>query len=658
MGCAHLMESRTVAKFSAALDKKDSKLVEAASTEEFHKKALRHAKALDDFQVLNLPDGKINVIKVEDDGPNRKKVKVEVGERKQKLQYELVRDKKTRKWLVDDIRTPQKRNGLVVARSVTEQMDLLLTAREFLDACAGGERKQILAVTTPELQMALKKLPPKSLAGLAKEVAGSKADQAKFRPKATLDGTAARILLRRKTGDIVMALSQIDGKWKIADVAAESKGGKRHVASLLKKAVVVQATREFLRAYEAGDKKKLAKLCTPKLYSESLDYADLSTFPLPKSSGDNTNFDIALKGDRANAVLPGDQNTMVRITLAAIKPDDKDARSGNEYRVEDVAIYRLDGKQEVRISSFFVSRAWVKEFAQALAIGDLTVLRKASSVDFNRRVWGMADKNLMRTLPVMGLTTPRVRIETATYHGPVTEVMVRQGNKDATYVLRERQGRVRVDDVKVLEYGKPKSLKAYLELAIPIARFSRGIEERKLAELQQNSSRGLNRLVWMQCREVPSSAGFAPRFLKERISAIDRNGDDYLVTLGDDKHGARVLLVHENSRYVVEDVTLIAGPLPNQRAQLKQKLRLELATSTRNSQMARGDRQAHNMQSPPSTRKVDDQMSDRRKADQSHRMGVRQAGHRVGDERASLTPIQVDPHGTAFSHPADDGGMR
>ena len=664
VGCSHFMETRSVARFADALEAKDKQELKAATTANFHDKALRHTKSLEDFQVLNLPDGKINVIKVIEDGKDRRKVNVTVGERKQKLQFELTRDKKSGSWLVDDVRTPKKRNGLVVARSVAEQMDLLLTAREFLEACSTGDRDDVLKACTPELSGSLKVLSPKALSAMVKPIAGTKSERSKQKPRATLDGPAALIVLNRKSGKLLMKLAQIDDKWKIADVAMESLKDSNHINSLHKQAVVVRTTRQFLAAYHASDKKQLAALCTTKLYRESLRYAKLSDFPLPAPASEGKlKFDVTLKGGKANAVLTDGDASMIRITLTEVKPGKDEKTDKKDYRVEDVARYRRNSRTETRISSFYVSRAWAKEFALALATGDLGILKKASTSDFNRRVWRLADKNLMREMPVMGLTSPRIEIESTTHHGPVTEILAKQGQLDTTWVLREHEGRVRVDDVKVIEYGKPKSLKAYLELAIPIARFRRGIREKNLSELQQNSSEGLNRLVWRQTRgPLPNSAIGAIPYLAGKVNSIAKMGDNYIVSLGGKTRGARIHLVEEKSRYVVDDVTLIGGTRPTQRAQLKQRLRMELATSTKLSKAGNGNRHASYSTLPPSNGTGNDRLWGKHPRRDS---GMRHAVHTDSGNGSTYsvrnmpkTPIVVDPGGSAFSDPVGDSTMR
>jgi len=591
IGCTHLIESRTVNKFAEALDKKNVSLAKSEATEEFNRKALRHTRALDDFEVLHLPAGKASVVKVEDESPTVKKVTVEVGKKKRKLLYKLVKNEKSDKWLVDDIYVRQRRRGATVTEPVTKQMDLLLTVREFLEAWDGGGRGQILNVVTPELGGELRQLPGPALKQLARQVVGKPSADKKLRPKAELDGAAAIVSLPRINGKMVLALKMRDGKWKVADVAVEARRQKDHLPSLLKKTVVVRTAHNFLAAYAAGNRRELEKLSTRKFYAETLSSSDLALMPLQSPGAADAEFEVTLEKTRANFLVK-EPKRWVRISLIPLDKKADAAEGGRrkaeggrrtnaatQYLVEDVAVHKLGTKQEVRLSSFFTGRAKATLFAAAIARRDVPVLSKLSTGDFRRRVWDDLDPGMERSLPMPGLADSRLFVEWVDFHGAVTELHGRQGTQDVTYVLRERQGQVHVDDVRVLKYGKPTSLKGSLELAIPLRKFAAAIQKGDIPALQRVSSTDFNRLIWKQARSMPPSGRFVPRYLEGAIASVVRSGDETIVSVGDSRHGAKVKLLDQNGRYVVDDIVLIAGPLPSQRAALKQQLRTEMANS-------------------------------------------------------------------------------
>jgi hypothetical protein len=576
-GCSHFIESRTVNKFAEALEKKNVDLAKSEATEDFNRKALRHTKALDDFEVLHLPSGKASVVKVEDESPTVKKVTVEVGKKKRKLLYKLVKNKKSGQWLVDDIYVRQRRHGATITEPVTKQMDLLLTVREFLDAWDGGGQRPILNVVTPELGKELAALPEPALTQLARQVVGKHSSNKKLRPKAEMDGAAAIVSLPQVNGKMILALRLRGGKWKVADVAVESRRKQNQLPSLLKKAVVMRTAHNFLAAYAAGDRKKLERLSTRKFYGESLASSDLGLMPLQTAGQTKAEFEVTLEKTRANYLVK-EPGRWVRISLI---PLDKktDANSPTEYLVEDAAVHKLGSKQEVRLSSFFTGRVKAKLFAAALARRDVSVLTKLSTGDFRRRVWDDVDRGMERLLPVPGLSNGRLTVDWVDFDGAVTELNGRQGHQDVTYVLRERQGQVHVDDVRLLKFGKPTSLKASLELAIPILKFAAALRKADIPALQRVSSDDFNRLIWRQARTMPPSGRVVPPYLLGPIRSVVRSGDETIVTVGSRQYGAKVNLLNQNARYVVDDIVLIAGPLPSQQAKLKQQMRTEMANS-------------------------------------------------------------------------------
>ncbi|MCH8829317.1 MAG: hypothetical protein IID45_07040 [Planctomycetes bacterium] len=253
-----------------------------------------------------------------------------------------------------------------------------------------------------------------------------------------------------------------------------------------------------------------------------------------------------------------------------------DADSPTEYLVEDVTVFQLDSKQEIRLSSLFTARERMLVFMEALARRDPIVIRKTASGDFNRRVWNQADAMFLHSsLPAE--FSAQARILDTRYSGPVTTIRVQQNGRNLTYVLRNNAGQVRVDDVLLDEPGRPVSLKDRLELQLPIYRFRVGLETGNIPLLQRTSSRDFNRLIWKQAKTVPYIGSIAPRYLQEPLSSVGKLGDQIVVTLGNERHGAKVLINNESGYFVIDDVVLIAGRRPQQRTQLKQSLRTHFA---------------------------------------------------------------------------------
>jgi len=132
-------------------------------------------------------------------------------------------------------------------KSVTEQMDLLLTVREFVSAWEKGNRDDILGTTDGDFKETLQQLHPAFLAKLSQKVAGESKSSKKRRPDAQLDKNIAIIRLPRRSGEMVISMKLQDGKWKATDVAVESKVDGNHISSAKKQAKMLLAVSRCLQ---------------------------------------------------------------------------------------------------------------------------------------------------------------------------------------------------------------------------------------------------------------------------------------------------------------------------------------------------------------------------------------------------------------------------
>jgi hypothetical protein len=146
-----------------------------------------------------------------------------------------------------------------------------------------------------------------------------------------------------------------------------------------------------------------------------------------------------------------------------------------------------------------------------------------------------------------------------------------------TYVLRDRLGDVRIDDVLVGVPGRPFSLKETLETMLPVTRYIQGVRSGQLGKLQRNSSLDFNRLVWTQIDRVPPICELAIKHMQTPLTTLERGETNALIVLGDDRSGARVLLTKEHGQYVIDEVQLVAGAQPNERVKLKENIRFQMA---------------------------------------------------------------------------------
>jgi hypothetical protein len=164
------------------------------------------------------------------------------------------------------------------------------------------------------------------------------------------------------------------------------------------------------------------------------------------------------------------------------------------------------------------------------------------------------------------------------FQGAVTEITVTQGRLAITYVLREQGGVLLVDDILVPARDRPGSLKHQLERLVPVSGFAGALLSGDASKVTRHVSSNFNRLVFKQLDQLPRQATVVPRYLKLKVSRMQRREDQREeVLLGDEKFGARVVLVSEAGRFVVDDVELLAGRDPSRPTWLKQTLRLEVA---------------------------------------------------------------------------------
>ena len=219
----------------------------------------------------------------------------------------------------------------------------------------------------------------------------------------------------------------------------------------------------------------------------------------------------------------------------------------------------------------------VELYAEALSLRELETVRMMSTPEFKQRVWQRIDEKLLMQLPMPEIENAPPKILTTVFMGAVTEVTVRQGSRALVYVLQDSNGALLVNDVLLPVSGRPNSLRKTLEAMVPVVQFANALSQRNVGELQQLSSRDLNRKVWHRAKQVPSIGLKMHEHFAVPLLALDMNEERAVVGLGDDQYGARVLLLREGDRFVVDDVRLIAGAEIKQRIDLKEAMQLELS---------------------------------------------------------------------------------
>jgi hypothetical protein len=589
-GCANIVETRTIARFTEALDSGNLEQIKQATSSSFGERALRQDAAVDDLKLLRLPTGDLEIDKVEEVSPTTKRVTVLVGESKQKLKYQLKLDPQNKKWVVDDVYLKQKRDGVTATKSVTEQMDLLLSVREFLTAWKEGDRDDVLRTVTPEFSDALRPLPPAYLHRLTQQVVGKQKTGNKLQPRAQLDEDTAHIRLPIAVGELWLTAKRLGGHWLVDEVEVKSREEMDAVPSTRQLAQVTHAATAFLAAYHDGNKTELQSLCTPKFFGGSLAPANLSQVPLPSADvpPEKVQVQVAwhngaasdpelqqLQGKHSDFLIEGPAEI---IKLSLIRDGGADASQSAKYLVEDVTLYELDSRQEKRLSALFTAQALVQVFAEALASRDLETLFHNASPDFQRRVWKRLHAGTLQEMPLTEIEDAAPKVQTTVFSGTLTEVTVTQGSRALTYVLQDLQGSLLVDDVLMPTLGRPSSLKSTMELMLPVLDFAAGLRLGQIDMLKSQSSRDFNRLVWQQTTKFPNVGQNAVPHLLAPLISVEQSDDHAKLVLGDDKLGAQVTLVKESGQFVVDDVLLISGTMPRDHVELKRVLRMHVAT--------------------------------------------------------------------------------
>lgn len=579
-GCANLMTSRAIDVFARNLAEGDTEQLRSVSSERFAQQALRLPEAGDDLKVLNVPKGKLTVLKTEDVSENKKHVTVQVGESDkggQILEYHLTRQPGQYRWVVDDVFITQNRQGRSgpVTKSLTEQMDLLLTVREFLAAWKSGTRDEVLAISADELRSALADLPPTYLQQLTSDTVGGISTRS-MRPEARIDGERAVVMVSRSRGNLMISLARQQDRWQVTDVAADARDGTS-VASVRVMAGALQTAVRFLNAYSAADRTAMSAVSDPA-FDKKLAGADLSTVPLPVVGMLAAGYKYLHHGDTVDLVV---SHGAARYVVTLKKKSEEAVGLPNKlptYLVSEVTLYE-EGTSEVKLlSSVFTVHAVVEVFADALIARDRTRLMVLSTADFNERAWSATGDVVLQAIPLPDIEAAPPRVVATVFQGPLTEVTVTQGSKALTYVLRSSRNGMLVDDVLLPVSGRSNSLKANVELLAPLYGFALGIYHHDMELLKRTSGSGLTRMVWSQTQSVPDVAGFrVVDYLAMPVKSIKTTGDRTLIELSDGRRTARAILSREGRHIVVQDVQLSAGEAPGQQVELLQALRQVIA---------------------------------------------------------------------------------
>ncbi|RLS44824.1 MAG: hypothetical protein DWH81_00165 [Planctomycetota bacterium] len=568
-GCTKMLTQQAVDRFSKSLADKDPDGMKLAVSDQFERRALRREEALRDMEVLNFQTGKNKILEIEQVSKDEVRAKVEIGKNKaaREVVYTLTRDPKIQRWVVDDVTLKQDSGRGEVTRSAIEQLDLVMSVREFVDAWHSQEPEKILSVTAPELREQLEPLPPAWLTQLAGHVAQQTPQQKSLRPDARMKDDSAFV----QVGTVTVQFQLINDRWLVRDAAL--KDDENTVRSALKLATALRQSQEFLNAYSAGDKERLSKVASKSFHDSCLVSADLSQAPVPGKELFEKPYEARQQKDSLDLILKSSTGAVVVSLDVLSKTGTTTPEKSALPLVSEVTLAEDGTRESKRLSSVFLHEAMVNLYSEALVARDVPRLQSMSTLDFRERVWDRVRPDVIKALPLPEIEAAAPEIFHVTYAGAKTEVTVTQGTRALTYVLRSQPGRMEIEDILIPVENRPSSLKLTMENLIPVYEFIAGIEGNNIQRVSHCSAESFNAMIWSQLSEVPD-LGFDPIALLT-LPLTGMKVDDKLTRLqfGNSKLGAEVQIERSEGQTHIHDMTLITGTGPNNRHELLATMR-------------------------------------------------------------------------------------
>lgn len=575
-GCAHMVESRVVQAFAQSLQDHDSAQLIAGTSSDFESKAVKGDETFRALKMIELPEGtpKVTFVKAikDEDGKKvvAKRVTVTVGKEKRKLYFNLKREGASGRWVVDDLFL--SKDDLENNKSVALRLAVILALQESLDAWKSGVRDRILAAATPEFAQSLSDLTTLQMAQFAKKVTSDMADTTKVDKEEIREDTA-EVLVNKQDADLILRFRRDDKRWRLDDLAVRYRRDGDDIASARLVSAAMGAALKFESAFRNSDKRVLEQVCTPAFFEGSLAPSDLTQVRLPETGPGLEDFDFKLDNARATFVVrTGNEELTISLKQQVIEK----LHAVPRYLVDDVTIYDLKSSQDKRLSSLFTAQVTMENFSNALARRDIETLKKNSTHDFNDRVWFKTTPAHFDGLPMARLAPVKPTILQTSFKGSLTEILIEQGDLPLTYVLRDEGGRMLVDDVLAPASEWPGSMKASVEVLLSILNFRQALAASNMEAIRHTTSNDFTRFAWKHFQIAPQFDLNPDDFLKSSLTAVNRTGDRAEVVFGDAQHGARFQMVKEKDLFVVDDVTLIAGPLDRQKIAMKRTIRTQL----------------------------------------------------------------------------------
>ncbi len=568
-GCAtSLLEERVITEFVAAVDEENVPAMRRVVSTEFERKALRSDDVLRDLDLVKLPSGELDVVKVEESEDNQRSVIVRDGDGAD-YKFELVRDPNKRRWAVDDVLVRQQKKWKKIRSSVTwptsQLMDLVFTVREYLDAWSETDRSRIIAKSAPSLAASLEAVPESWLPVITNAIATNYDSSLSRKPEAHLTDDSAVVRMPIRGGSLLVSAVQIDGEWLVEDIEIHSRSDAGHPGSVRRQADSIASLNRFLRSFENGDREGLQACSTAQFYDATLQFGDLSLVQLPSAETAPQELSIIAYSGHVTIVIPGERE-YVRFEL--IDPTHNSEKhiindtSARVFRIDNVILNDRTRRNERTLASVFTAPARASLFFEALKKRDTAMLKQLSTREFNNDVWNhITDQSFSRlTLPTRQLQG--MKLDGSDVRGTRTELTFTTPQSGQVRCrMLEQSGRLLVDDVQYAGADhQTLSLRVQSALQVPIAQFTEAWRATDLEALKKSVSTGFDRLVLSNFTSFPPDDVHLADRLDTALRATRVTQERATVNMGlASTDTAEVHLIFEHKRWVIDDIAIPEG---------------------------------------------------------------------------------------------------
>ncbi len=581
----HGTEQRVITLFTDAIGENNEPALRRIVSTRFEQKALRAKDSFKDLEILNLPKSKLEVVESKELEDNKYEAVAKDEKTGTKYQFIIVRDVEKKRWAVDDVMLRQQKKGTRATKSSVEVMDLLLTIREFLDTWENADRSAVLQAVSTELRTPLEKLPEPWLQQLIARVSSEYETGMARRPEAQMNESDAIVKMPSKNGFLILNVAREDEQWLVSNIEVRLRKSDDHPGSILRQARAMNAVTSFLGAYSAQDQIQLQKYAEDKFYKNSLSIGDLSMIPLPSPDHAPDDFEIQSFAGQLTVMIP-DQENVVRVDLttpevANAKDDRKRAISSaieSEFIIADVTIYDRQSHQQQNLRSAFTAPARAMLFLSALQTRDLPMLKQTSATSLSESVWNKMDPALLGFLPLTGIPTGEMTLQSSRVQGAVTELeFLSSSGQLCNVLLRDENGSLKVEDVQYPDsFAMIASLRTQMTLTVPVIELAQAWESGNLDSVKRTSSLEFNRLVWSNLTSLPPQFDGLPDLLRMPVQKTKSGEQRSVLELSTPgQPSVMVSLLKENTAWVVDEISMRQADGTN--FELRKSLRRDIA---------------------------------------------------------------------------------